>query len=156
MKRLILYLESLEKRERILLFLGIYGVIFILGIFYITVPNINKLEGLDRKIVKEIQDYHRLLKLTSQYISYKPKYREVSLSLSFVENLAEKAGIKDNITSLKPYRKGSIEVSFEKVDGERLTSFISYIKRKNLKITYFSMEDPKGNGELNVRMVISE
>jgi general secretion pathway protein M len=156
MKKLMLYLNSLELRERIVFILGLYAVIIIVGVFMVTDANIKRIEKVDDRISKEIQNYNQLVKLASEYISFKPRYKKVDISLSFIETLARKKGIKENITSLKPYQQGSVEISFEKVDGIRLTEFIKAVKEKNLKIMAFSMEDPRGNGELNVRMVISE
>ncbi len=156
MKKLMLYLNSLELRERVVFVLGLYAVIIIVGVFMITDANIKRIEKIDSRISKEIQNYNQLVKLASEYISFKPRYKKVDISLSFIETLARKKGIKENITSLKPYQQGSVEISFEKVDGIRLTEFIKAVKEKNLKITAFSMDDPRGNGELNVRMVISE
>ena len=155
MKRFVLYLESLEKRERFLLIAGLYGIVIVVGIFFLTMPNIQKIEKIDKKISKEMERYNYLLKLTSQYITFKPVYKKGNLSLSFIENLAKNTGVYEYITSLKPFKKDSVELTFERIDGNRLTNFIKLLKNNNLKITSFSMEDPKGNGELNVRILIS-
>ncbi len=156
MKKLILYINNLELRERIILIVGIYAVIIIVGIFMITAANLDRLEKIDKRISKEIENYHQLIDLASQYISFKPNYKKVDISLSFIESLARDKGIKENITALKPYQQNSVEISFEKVEGTKLTEFVKALKEKNLRLTAFSMEDPKGNGELNVRMVVSE
>ncbi len=156
MKKLVLFLASLEKRERFILIAGLYSVILIVGIFFITLPLWNRIERLDRRIIKETENYTQLIKLVSEYISYRPSYEKRELTLSFIENLARKNEIKENITSLKPFQKGSIEITLEKVDGKKLSSFIKDIKKKNLRLLSFSMNDIKGNKEYNVRMVISE
>ncbi len=155
MKKFLLYFNSLETRERYLLLAGIYAVIIIVGVIFITIPLYEKLQKIDRKILKEIENYNQLVKLASEYIVYKPKYKKIDLSLSFIENVAKETGIKDSISSLKPVSDG-VEVSFEQVDGHSLATFIQKIKKKNLKIKSFYMEDIKGNGKLNVRLVISE
>ncbi len=155
MKKIFLYFNSLETRERYLLLAGIYAVIIIVGVFFITIPMYEKLQKIDAKIQREIENYNQLIKLASEYIVYKPKYKKTDLSLSFIEKLAKETGIKDSISSLKPVSDG-IEISFEQVDGHSLAIFIQKIKKKNLKIKSFYMEDIKGNGKLNVRLVVSE
>ncbi len=156
MKKYLLYFNSLETRERYTLLAGIYALILIVGLFFITMPLIEKIKKIDLRIEKEVQNYNTLIKLASEYISYRPKYKKVNLSLSFVEKIASKTGIKENISSLKPTSDGGVEVSFEKVDGNKLSEFIKKIKGKNLNIKTFYMEDIKGNGKLNVRLTISE
>lgn len=155
MKKALLYFNNLETRERYILLIGIYAVIIIVGLFFITIPLYKKLQKIDAKIQKETENYTQLVKLASEYIVYKPKYKKVNLSLSFIENLAKETGIKENISSLKPVSNG-VEVSFEQVNGENLAAFIQKIKKKNLKISSFYMEDIKGNGKLNVRLIVSE
>ncbi|ACO03025.1 MAG TPA: hypothetical protein DEP48_05415 [Persephonella sp.] len=158
MKRLILFINSLEQRERVVLFIGIYAFILIGGVLLAGSYNLERLEKVEKKIKKEIESYVELQKIINQYRSYSPSVKGDRLSLSKVEELAEKAGIKSNILSLKPYQQNfnSIEVSFEKISGEQLVSFLKSVKEKGFYILSLSISDPKGNGRLNVRTVIGE
>lgn len=152
-EKISLYLNSLEKRERLILLTGIYISILIIGIFFITFPMIEKVKKLDKRINNEIKNYRELMKITSEYLLYKSA--KIPVSLSIIEKIAEDSGIKDKISSLKPSGNNSIELFMEQVEGQKLSYFLQNLKRKNLKIISFSMNDPKGNEKYDVRMTIS-
>ncbi|WP_457640540.1 type II secretion system protein GspM [Persephonella sp.] len=158
MKRIILFINSLEQREKIILLAGIYAFIIIAGIFIATSYLLDRIDKTEKKINREIQSYIELQKIVSEYKRYRPSTKKESLSLSTVEEIAEKSGIKSNILSLKPYQQdyNSVEVSFEKISGDRLILFLKQIKEKGFYVLSLSINDPKGNRKLNVRTVIGE
>ncbi len=158
MKRLIFFINSLEQREKIFLFTGIYVFIIVGGIFILGSYNIDKLNKLEKKVRLETERYVELQKIINEYRNFKNEVKTEKLSLTAVEELAEVSGIKTNILTLKPYQHdfNSVEISFEKITDDQLIQFLKKIKRKGFYVISLSINDPKGNGKLNVRAVIGE
>ncbi|WP_457644419.1 type II secretion system protein GspM [Persephonella sp.] len=158
MKRLVLFINSLEQRERIVLFIGIYASIIIGGVLLLGSYNLEKIKMMEKKINREIENYVELQRIVNQYKKFSPSMKNERLSLSLVEELAEKAGIKSNILTLKPYQQdfNSVEISFEKISGDQLVVFLKKVKEKGFYVLSLNINDPKGNGRLSVRTVIGE
>ncbi len=158
MKKIILYLNSLEKREKYILLTGIFVVIFIFGIFFVTVPLYNKAQTLEKKLNTEIKNFQELKKLASEYAGIKkinPERPEITLSE--IETLSKQVGIRNNITTIKPIslvEGQGIEISMKDADADKLLRFLKNLKRKGYLIKTISISDPKGNRKLTVRMVI--
>ncbi len=158
MKKVILYLNSLEKRERYTLLIGIFFVVFVLGIFLVTIPLYQKAQILDKKLNIEIQNFQELKKLASEYAGIKkinPERPEITLSE--IETLSKEVGIRKNITTIKPITLvdgQGIEISMKDADANKLINFLKNLKRKGYLIKTISISDPKGNRKLTVRMVI--
>ncbi|WP_456392906.1 type II secretion system protein GspM [Persephonella sp.] len=156
MRQILLYLENLETRERNILIAGLYGVIIIVGLFFIAMPLYEKIQKTDRKIAGEIEKYRELIEIASVYISTSGRESSKELSLSEVEKLAGMAGVKDRIVSLKPFQDQGIEVSLEDVDWHSLVRFIQNIKNENYLLTSFAMEKPGEKPVVRVRLIITE
>jgi general secretion pathway protein M len=158
MKRLILYLNSLEKREKYTLLLGMSAVVLIVGVFFITIPLYKKAESLEKKLNTEIRNFQELKKLASEYAGIKkinPEKPEITLSE--IETLSKEVGIRKNITTIKPItltEGQGIEISMKDTDADKLIRFLKNLKRKGYLIKTISISDPKGNKKLTVRMVI--
>jgi general secretion pathway protein M len=158
MKRLILYLNSLEKREKYTLLLGMSAVVLIVGVFFITIPLYKKAESLEKKLNTEIRNFQELKKLASEYAGIKkinPEKPEITLSE--IETLSKEVGIRKNITTIKPItltEGQGIEISMKDTDANKLIRFLKNLKRKGYLIKTISISDPKGNKKLTVRMVI--
>ena len=154
MKRLILFINSLEERERYILIGGVYAVIIIIGIFFITSYMLTRIDKLEKKLSREINNYVQLQKIIQEYKRYKPSVKPV-LSLTKIEEIAMKAGAKSNIVSIKPYQQGeSIEVSFEKLSADQISRFLKKIKENGYIAQFIDINDPKGNGQYNMRVVL--
>jgi len=158
MKKLILYLNSLEKREKYTLLLGIFFIVIVVGVFFITIPLYQKSQTLEKKLNTEIQNFQELKKLASEYAGIKkinPEKPEITLSE--IETLSKEVGIRKNITTIKPITLAEgqgIEINMKDADANRLISFLKNLKRKGYLIKTISISDPKGNRKLTVRMVI--
>ncbi len=158
MKRLILFLNSLEKRERTILIIGMYAVIIIVGIFFITLPLYEKNQKLKQILNKEISKFNELKELASTYQgTAKNKIEKLNISLSEIESLSLQVGIKDKISSIKPISFGNekgIEINIKEADSTKVFKFLVEIKRKGYLIKAISINDPKGDGKLNVKLVV--
>ena len=158
MKKLILYLNSLEKREKYTLLLGLFFIVIVVGVFFITIPLYQKSQTLEKKLNTEIQNFQELKKLASEYAGIKkinPEKPEITLSE--IETLSKEVGIRKNITTIKPITLAEgqgIEINMKDADANRLISFLKNLKRKGYLIKTISISDPKGNRKLTVRMVI--
>ncbi len=158
MRKIILFLNSLEKRERLLLIIGIYAVIIIIGIFFITLPLYNSNKKLENILETEISKFNELKELASKYQgTAKNKIEKLNISLSEIENLSMQVGIKDKISSIKPITFGEekgIEINIKGADYQKVFEFLVKIKKKGYSIKSISINDPKGNGKLNVKLVV--
>ncbi|WP_457625165.1 type II secretion system protein GspM [Persephonella sp.] len=154
MNRILLFFESLENRERVILIAGIYFVVFV-GLFIIPASYLmKKIERLEKKIQTEEKKYIRLQQIIYRYSKAKPREKNV-LSLSVIDKLAGESGIRENVVSIKPTENG-IEVVVENVDPDNLFEFLKRIKKKGFSVSSISINDPKGNRKLNVRMLIGK
>jgi len=153
-KRLILFINSLEQREKYVLLGGIYAFIIIVGIFISAFYLLSKIDKTEKRLNKEINNYIQLQKIIQEYKRYKPPTKP-ELSLSKIEDIALKTGIKSNVVSIKPYQQGqSIEVSFEKLSSDRLYRFLRKIKENGYIAEYIDINDPKGNGQYTMRIIL--
>ncbi|WP_029520887.1 type II secretion system protein GspM [Persephonella sp. IF05-L8] len=154
MKRLLLFINSLEERERYVLIGGLYAVIIIVGIFFITSYMLTKIDRLEKKLSREINNYVQLQKIVQEYKQYKPTVKPV-LSLTKIEEIAMKVGAKSNIVSIKPYQQGEfIEISFEKLSADQISRFLRKIKENGYIAQFIDISDPKGNGQYNMRVIL--
>jgi len=156
MRRFLIYIENLEYREKWILIVGIYLIILIVGVFFITMPLKNRLFTLEKKVNTEIENYRNLADTASEYLSLKGNYTEKDLSLSEIEKIATTAKVKENIVSLKPINGENIEISLEGISWKRLVNFIKRLKMNGYTILAFSMEKPGEKNEVNARIVIGE
>ncbi|SNZ06468.1 general secretion pathway protein M [Persephonella hydrogeniphila] len=152
MNRILLFFESLENRERIVLITGVYFVIVV--VFFVLPAGylFKKIETLEKRIKIEEKRYIQLQKIVNRYKNIKPKER-YTLSLSVIDKIAGKSGVREFVVSIKPVDRG-IEVVMEKTEPEKLFDFLKEIKKKGFSVSSISINDPKGNKKLNVRTVI--
>ncbi len=154
MRKIFLYLDSLEKREKIVLIFALYIILIIVGLFFVIFPLLSEIQKLDRIIYKEKQNYRKLLELASEYKQLKQENFSNELSLTFIENLAQKLGIKENITYIKPYQEKGVEVYFENIKGDEFIKFIKKIKEKEFYISFINIESLYGGKNMNAKLVI--
>ena len=158
MKKIILYINSIEKRERYVLLLGAFVVVFIVGIFFLTAPLYEKTRILEKKLNREIQNFEELKKLASEYASMKKiNVIKPEITLSEIESLSKEFEIKKNITSIKPITLSEgqgIEINMKDAQAEKVINFLKSLKKKGYSIKTITISDPKGNRKLTVRVVI--
>ncbi len=151
-------LNSLERRERFILIVGLIATVLIVGIYFITLPLYEKTEKLEKQLKKEIQNYKELVRLASEYASIKPSIvKQGSISLSEIESISSSLGLKKSITSIKPITfegEDSIEIMMKDAPADSVLKFLIEIEKKGYKVKFISLYDPKGNKKLTVRIVI--
>ncbi len=147
-KRAGIFFQALEEREKLILILGSYGIVIIIGIFFITDMNLKKLKKLDEKLDKEISNYLELKEIASEYIALKGTPSAKEVSLKYIEQLTRQAGIRDKIKYIKPYEDG-IEIQLENLTSKQLINFLKTLKKNELNISKLSIEKLK---EDNIKM----
>ncbi len=159
-ERLYFYFNSLEKRERYLISFGIIFVILFIGIFFITVPHYKSVKKVEEKLYKEIEKYNELRKLAGLYRANNKLNRKIEpLTLAKINELSQKAGIKEFLQSIRPVEKQgmqSYEVIIKGVSSEKFSVFIHNIKQEGYKIYFISVENPAQSQKLNVRIVLGD
>lgn len=154
------FFNTLETRERIILFIGTILAVIIVGFYFITLPLYQKNQKLKNLLNKEIQNYKELSKLASEYVSIKPNtLKQKQISLTEIEQLSQIYNIKDSITSIRPIMfegEKSIEVLMKNAPAEKVINFFKALEKKGYKLKFISIYDPKGNKKLTVRIVIGE
>ena len=100
----------LGRREQLMIIAG--GVVVALLLFYRLglSPALERLRALDRLVAVKERELHQMRTLQATYVTQKRLMEDVSRGLaqrgpdfaifSFLEELAKKAGIKDNIKSM--------------------------------------------------------
>jgi general secretion pathway protein M len=138
---------KLGGREKLMLIAG--GVAVALVLFYRLglSPAIERLRTLDRLVALKAREVHDMRALSETYVTQKRLLEEVNHSLSqrgqdfaifsFLEDLANKAGIKNNIMYMKPalttpgelFRESSVEMRLEGIALQQLTRYLYDIER---------------------------
>jgi general secretion pathway protein M len=138
---------KLGGRERLMLIGG--GVVVALVLFYRfgLSPAIERLRMLDRLVVMKEREVHEMKGVSETYLTRKRLMEDVNRSLSqrgqdfaifsFLEDLANKIGIKTNIMYMKPamttpgelFRESSVEMRLEGIALQQLTRYLYDIER---------------------------
>ncbi len=151
---------KLSSRERRL----VLGAAIILGALallqWVLLPVWNQNRRYERLSARRTLELREMRKLTSLYLTYQGKMAHIERKLvrekdnfslfTFLERAAVRAGIKDNLLSMKPsqskvgevYIESSVEVKFQAVSMERLVRYLysietaeKLLKVKRLQIT---------------------
>ena len=138
---------KLGGRERLMIIAG--GVAIALVLFYRfgLSPAIERLRMLDRLVAIKEREVHEMKALSENYVTQKRLMEDVNRSLSqrgqdfaifsFLEDLANKTGIKNNIMYMKPalttpgelFRESSVEMRLEGIALQQLTRYLYDIER---------------------------
>jgi general secretion pathway protein M len=152
-RKLEIFFSALEEREKVILIIGAYAVVIILGIFFITDKNVRKYLALEKKLDREIKNYIELKELASEYMALKGvRHQTKNVSLKDIENLARKIGIKNKIVSLKPFQEG-IEISLDNLTGNEVIRLIRTLKREGLNVSKISIEKRGKNFSVKISIV---
>jgi general secretion pathway protein M len=137
----------LGRREQIMIVAA--GVAVALLLFYRLglSPALERLRALDRLVDLKERELHQMKTLQATYFTQKRLIEDLSRSLaqrgpdfaifSFLEDLAKKAGIKDNIKSMTPalttpgelFRESSVEMRLEGIMLPQLTRYLYDIEQ---------------------------
>jgi general secretion pathway protein M len=138
---------NLGGREKLVIIAG--GVVVALVLFYRfgLSPALERLRTLDRLVAVKERDLHEMKTLRETYLAQKGLMEEVNRSLaqrgqdfaifSFLEELANKTGIKNNIIYMKPalttpgelFRESSVEMRLEGIALQQLTRYLYDIEQ---------------------------
>ena len=157
MKKLEIFFNALEEREKYTLFVSLIFTILFLGVYF-TLQNFENVKKLERKLEKEIKNYNELTKLAGTYASKKGSLIEKTvLNLAQIDNIAKAAGTKDKIQSIKPINyqgKDMYEITLEKVSPTELQNFINNLKKRKINIYFISIDNIRQDNNLKVRMTV--
>ncbi len=166
---------NLSQREQRVL-IGA-GAVFVLLILYLTVDSV--LQGYDRletKIAKTRKEVENLTQLREEYMEAHKQLEEVKTKLdrmekgfsmlSFIEDLANKQNIRENIGSVKPkelplnddYNESIVELKMDNVTLPDLVDFIYKIENSGhlLKVKRLRIKTRFDNRDLlNVTMQVT-
>ncbi|RUM58371.1 MAG: hypothetical protein DSY59_05870 [Persephonella sp.] len=144
MNKLILFFNSLDRRERLILLIGLYSLVIIIGVFGLLLPILDKKKEVEKRINKEFQNYYELVKLTEKYLSFKKQFLPTEkLSLDFISKISKKANLKPY--SLKKIDEGKFEILFENTSGNQFTRFLKLLNENNLSVEEIDIYIEKGN-----------
>jgi general secretion pathway protein M len=138
---------NLGGREKLVMIAGGVAVALLLFYRFGLSPALERLRTLDRLVATKERDLHEMKTLRETYLAQKRLMEEVNQSLaqrgqdfaifSFLEELANKAGIKNNIMYMKPalttpgelFRESSVEMRLEGIVLPQLTRYLYDIER---------------------------
>ena len=138
---------NLGGREKLVLIAGGVAVALLLFYRFGLSPALERLRMLDRLVATKERDLHEMKSLRETYLAQKGLMEEVNRSLSqrgqdfaifsFLEDLANKTGIKNNIMYMKPalttpgelFRESSVEMRLEGIALPQLTRYLYDIER---------------------------
>jgi len=130
------------RRERFAIAIGGLAVALMVFYWFGLSPALGRMKTLDRLVAQKEREVQEMKTLRATYLTKKAVMEEVNASLtqrgqdfamlSFLEDLANKSGVKSNIIYMKPalstagelYRESSLEM---KLDGITLPQLIQYL-----------------------------
>jgi general secretion pathway protein M len=133
---------KLGRREKLVIIAGGVAVVLLLFYRFGLSPAIERMRMLDRLVAIKERDLHQMKTLRETYLAQKRLMEEVNRSLaqrgqdfaifSFLEDLANKTGIKNNIMYMKPalttpgelFRESSVEMRLEGIALQQLTRYL--------------------------------
>jgi general secretion pathway protein M len=138
---------NLGGREKLAMIAGGVAVALLLFYRFGLSPALERLRVLDRLVTTKERDLHEMKTLRDEYLAQKHLMEEVNQSLaqrgqdfaifSFLEELANKTSIKNNIMYMKPalttpgelFRESSVEMRLEGIALPQLTSYLYDIEQ---------------------------
>jgi general secretion pathway protein M len=138
---------KLGGREKLVIIAGGVAVALLLFYRFGLSPALERLRMLDRLVATKERDVQQIKTLRETYLAQKRLMEEVNQSLaqrdkdfaifSFLETLADKTGIKNNIKSITPalttpgglFRESSVEMRLEGITLQQLTRYVYDIER---------------------------
>ncbi len=147
-------MKRLNRREKIMVASGAALLAFFFVFQFVVSPVLDRLDLLDRIIPKKEQELAEIIQLKNEYDALKRSGRQTArrvgkgegtVTLSYLESLAEKAGLKKNIRYMKPlgkskgegYLENSMEIKLSRIPIEQLVRFLYDIEnsKKPVKVT---------------------
>ena len=142
-------MKNLKRREKIIVVSGVTLLTFFLIFQFVVSPVQDRTELLERIIPKKEQELGEIMRMKNEYDALKrsgsQKVKMVgegkgTVTLSYLEGLAEKAGLKKSIRHMKPlgkfkgegYVENSMEIKLSQIPIDHLVRFlydIEYSKR---------------------------
>jgi hypothetical protein len=110
-KQIIDAIKGLSPRERVIVAAGALVVIGLLFYFVVVSPTQERAKLLHRLITQKEQEYRELCLLTDDYLRLKASEDDIVLRiaagrnvspLSYLEQLAQKAGLREQLELMKP------------------------------------------------------
>jgi general secretion pathway protein M len=138
---------NLGRREKLIIIGGMVAVTLFFFYRFGLSPALERLRMLDRLVATKERNLHEMRTLRDTYLAQKRLMEEVNQSLaqrgqdfavfSFLEDLANKTGIKNNIMYMKPalttpgelFRESSVEMRLEGIGLQQLTSYLYDIEQ---------------------------
>jgi general secretion pathway protein M len=138
---------KLGRRDKLVIIVGGMAVILFLFYRFGLSPALERLRTLDRLIATKERELHQMKTLREAYLTQKHLLEKVNSNLaergadfaifSFLEDLANKTGIKDNIKYMNPavttpgelFRESSVEMRLEGISLQQLTQYVYDIER---------------------------
>ncbi|MCP4672509.1 MAG: type II secretion system protein M [Desulfobacula sp.] len=172
--KLQLFGRQLNPREQ--LSIGVAGGVIVLFIIFqlIIMPLIHKRSKLIRTIASKQQSLGEMVILKSQYDEFNNKAGKFNTRLknrpkdftlfSFLDELAGKAGIKENISSMKPktisqagsiFKKSVVEMKLQGITTEQLATYLHGVEAsKNMVYVKRVSVSKKGIKDENISAVL--
>ncbi len=163
-----------QREQRVLIGLGAFIVLMIL---YFSVDSVvQKYDKLESKIAKKREEVENLTRLREQYMEAHKQLADIKAKLdkmekgfsvlSFIEDLANKQNIRENIGSVKPkkiplnddYDESIVELKMDNVSLSELVDFIYKIENSGhlLKVKRLRIKTRYDNRDLlNVTMQVT-
>ena len=155
MKKLEIFFNALEEREKYTLFVSLIFTILFLGV-YISLQNFENVKKLEQRLNKEIKNYNELVKLAGVYASKRGSLaKKTVLTLAQIGDIAKFSNVKEKIQSIKPVNfeeKNMYEITFEDISPDELEKFINNLKRKGINVYFISIDNIRQDNKLKVRI----
>ena len=147
-------MKSLNRREKLLIVSGIALLTLFCMYQFVISDARDRSKLLERIIPEKEQELEEILQLKKEYDALKRRGSQKTkimgegkgaVTLSYLESLAEKSGLKKNIRHMKPlgkskgegYVENSMEIKLSRIPVEHLVRFLYDIEnsKRSVKIT---------------------
>ncbi len=163
-------LKNLSTRERYLVYLATVAVSIFIVIQFMVFPIIDKRKNLKNQLKAKTTELEQMIELKAEYDAIKGKSKSLDRRtkrrkkgftlFSYLDELAGKAGVKDNISSMKPSSSDKIsrvEVELQAITMEKLSKYLHMVETsmelvfvKRLSVTKKGKQEGSINAVLQV------
>jgi general secretion pathway protein M len=134
-------LKNLSTRERYAVYLGVVVVSIFMIIQLMVFPVLDKRKSVRKQLKAKTAELEQMIALKAEYDAIKgksksfdrrTKRRKKGFTLfSYLDELAGKVGVKDNISSMKPSSSDKIsrvEVELQAITMEKLSNYLHMVE----------------------------
>ena len=150
------FLRSMNIRDRLLIFVTAFLLLFFLAYQFVALPLSDRKRKLEMNEKMYIKELERLREVGEEYTKYKNEYillhkmikkKEGSSVLTYLDNMSQTLGIRENIDYIRPSGKieeknlikDMVEIKIDAIVVDNLVKFMNKIEKERPGLMIYSI-----------------